>query len=138
LEQLIPVGQTLPQLPQLLLSVWRLRQVVPQSVCPAVVQVQTPLLQEVPVGQVVPQVPQWVLEVLVLTQAPLQFCCPLGQAHTPLEQLIPLGQVLPQLPQLLLSVCRLRQFEPHSVSDELLHVQTPLLQDVALGQERLH
>lgn len=57
LTQEVPVGQTIPQAPQLLLSLVVLTQRPPQSVCPET-QPQRPAVHTWPVRQTIPQAPQ--------------------------------------------------------------------------------
>lgn len=78
LEQTCPVEHCLPQLPQWLTSVLRLRHVPEQLVCPEG-QAQLPLLQMNPVPHFRPQPPQLLTSVLMFTQALLQVACPLEQ-----------------------------------------------------------
>ena len=73
----VPLGQTLPQAPQLALSVWRLAHVVPQLVCPVVqYNPHVPPAQMYPAGHLWPQVPQLAGSVWILVHAPLQFVSP--------------------------------------------------------------
>ena len=59
-EQAMPAGQTVPQAPQLLLSVARELQTPPQSFSPLLqVIAQRPRLQSSLAGQTVPQAPQF-------------------------------------------------------------------------------
>ncbi len=98
--QIVLAGQTLPQAPQLELSL--LMQVPPQSSNPEL-QLQLPALQPPP-PQRLSQAPQLSALVLRLTQTPLQSFCPGGQAQLPALQTAPPVQRLPQAPQLVGSV----------------------------------
>jgi hypothetical protein len=69
LQQVVPLAQTFPQAPQLLLLL--------------LVLTQAPLQQVVPLAQTFPQAPQLLLLLLVLTQMPLQQTCPAGQQRVP-------------------------------------------------------
>jgi hypothetical protein len=79
-----PVGHTLPQRPQLFVSVEVLTQRLVQYVCP-VAQPQTPARQSWPVGHTLPHV------------------VPPGQPQTPPTHDWPVGHTRPQEPQLLTS-----------------------------------
>ena len=111
LWQLVPPMQGVPQVPQLALSLCRLRQVadepVPQSVCPDG-QAQVLDWQVRPLVQTVPQAPQLLASTRVSRHWPLQKVCPLGQVfwQTPATQAWPVVHTLPQAPQLALSVWR--------------------------------
>jgi hypothetical protein len=87
------VAQTLPQVPQLVASVWVARQTPEQAVWPAgQAGVHVLATQDVvpPAGgtHTLPQLPQLLLSVVVARQVPPQFCCPAGQAgtHAPATQ----------------------------------------------------
>jgi hypothetical protein len=79
LEQTLPPVHTVPQPPQLLLSVCLLTQLLPQRARPVPqLAVQTPLTQAMlppagAVGQMLAHVPQLLASFEVLTQAPLHF-----------------------------------------------------------------
>ncbi len=106
--QICPVGQTLPQRPQLRGSMFRMvhpTEPVPvgQQVLPAAhAQVHAPALQMRPVRQVVPHAPQLRGSLRVSTHAPPQRVWPVGQIarHVPVVHDWPVGHALPQRPQL--------------------------------------
>jgi len=79
--QRLPAAQTVPQAPQLLLSVWSARQVPEQLVCPAGHE-QVPPEQLVPPVQMRPHIPQLVLSVGKVRQVPEQSVCPARQVVT--------------------------------------------------------
>jgi hypothetical protein len=121
-------GQTLPQLPQLLLSVAVFTHAVPHSVPVGAVHVmpQTGGVPEhvvVPVPAVGPghgvhDVPQLLTEVLE-THVPEQLCWPAGQLRPqtpPVQLAVPPsgGQTWPQAPQLLTSLLSVEQTPPQS------------------------
>lgn len=58
-----PVGQTVPQLPQLVLLVSRSTHPSSHAVCPSVEQTQIPSVQGASAGQMLPQVPQFWFEI---------------------------------------------------------------------------
>jgi len=87
--------QTVPQVPQLLLSLAVVTQLPLQKVRPEG-QVHMPLVQLRPPEHTVPQVPQLLLSLAVVRQVPLQSVCPLGQLHTPFWQLRPPVHAVPQ------------------------------------------
>jgi hypothetical protein len=75
--QAVPLGQTVPQLPQLLASLLRVMQTPLQSVAPVgQVGLQAPAVQVVPLGQTVPQLPQLRASLLRVTQAPAHAVVP--------------------------------------------------------------
>jgi len=114
----LPPLQTVPQAPQLLLSVWLLRQVAEQQMPPL------PRL----LTQLVLQLPQAVASVLRFLQTPPQSVSPAGHLQAPDWHVLPPVQTLPQLPQLLLSVCRFLQLVPqHCVPAAHLMSQPPQL-----------
>jgi hypothetical protein len=115
LEQIWPPVQAFPQEPQLLASVCRFTQLVPQSVVP-LGQTQLPLEQIAPPVQALPQVPQLYESLLRSVQVPLpQFAEPAGQ-QIPLEQTWPLPHAGPfpqvQVPAVHVSAVPL-QATPH-------------------------
>ena len=78
-EQTCPLGQTLPQEPQLLGSVASVVQPLAQRVWPAEQEgPQTPLVQT-PLEQITPQRPQLLGSKVTTVQTPLQQVVPLGQ-----------------------------------------------------------
>lgn len=125
-----PFRQPLPQLPQLVASVWRFVQPVGQAVSPTTVQAQAPPEQASPViVHALPQLPQLLESVwrfvqavpqavspeVVQTQTPLSQAAPEGQevdwvqVQVPAWQLSPWVQALAQAPQFFGSVCRFTQ-----------------------------
>jgi hypothetical protein len=110
-EQVAPLEQTLPQLPQLFGSVRVLVQPVPvQKVWPFA-HLQTWLVQVVPAGQTLPHLPQ-LFGSLFETQTLLQSRWPVGHLQTPLPQAEPVGQTRPQAPQLFESLLVFVQVDP--------------------------
>jgi hypothetical protein len=104
------VLQTLPQAPQLLVSVAVLKQSPPQAVCVGGQEVwQVPPLQTFPLGQAWLHWPQLPESAARFTHLPPQSVSPLVQEQAPFEQICPLGQAWPQAPQLLASEERLAQ-----------------------------
>jgi len=103
--QVEPPEQTVPQVPQFPLSVWRFAQAPPeQAVVPlAQLDEQALLLHTCVLLQVVPQAPQLVL--FDDTQLPPQLRRPVPQAQTPAEQVCPVPQTFPHAPQFCASVC---------------------------------
>jgi hypothetical protein len=91
------VPHTLPQAPQLLLSVWKFVQKdiapIPHKFGVAPVQFawHMPAAHTRPAMQTLPQAPQLLLSVWMFTQVELapmpQRVCPAGQVHTPALQL---------------------------------------------------
>jgi hypothetical protein len=133
LEQDEVPGHTVPQAPQLLLSVAVFTHAPPHEVVPAG-QAQAPAAQLVPPVQALPQAPQLALSVDVSTQAPPQAVVPAGQVHTPATQDLPPVQALPQAPQLALSVDVFTQAAPHLVWPAgQPPLQTPAVQVVPVG-----
>ncbi len=138
---------TVPQLPQLALSLLRFAQYGVPASAPHVVWFtsqtpwQMPLTQSWPLEQALPQVPQLLRSVLRFAQygapaSPPQSVCPLLLSphvplHAPPKQTCPAAQTLPHAPQFSLSVLVLTQLEgppslPHSVLPEgQAEVQTP-------------
>jgi hypothetical protein len=125
-EQLAPLAQTLPQLPQLSGSMSVFVQPEGQEVSPAMQVLggtQVAPTQLSPLGQTDPQPPQLSGSVCVSVQLPPQLVSPEAQGpasgavlgHAPLVQLAPLGQALPQAPQLAESVARSVQLLPQAV-----------------------
>jgi hypothetical protein len=104
----VPVGQTLPQLPQLFASKFTLMQVPPQFFVGYSQEIpQTPSVHDSVVPHALPHIPQWLLLVFVSTHTPPQRVWPVGHGalHLPsLHTSLPL-QALPQEPQLLALVC---------------------------------
>jgi hypothetical protein len=101
-----PLGQALPQLPQLALSESALTQ-VPRHESPArgnapIAQRQSPSLHVVPDGHVVPHAPQLLLLLSSDTHTPEQRVCTPGHGMTQVPPLhtCPEGHALPQRPQL--------------------------------------
>ena len=144
-----PVGQTWPQVPQLLVSFERLAQSVVQLDWP-VGHVHTPAVQDAPVGHTWPQLPQLLVSFEVLTQLnPLHTTKLVLQVmpHVPEEQVAEpfeggLGQAFPHVPQLDASVCLLTQEPLQLVKfglQTMLHA--PVVQEgvpLALGQACPH
>lgn len=111
LEQPVRIGQTFPQLPQLLLSFWRFRQPPSQPVNPGAQHL--PFEQLVFAGQEIPQPPQFIGSVRVDSHPVTQQASPAIQtsAHAaqlvaligvqvpPQQRSVPAEQLLPQLPQ---------------------------------------
>jgi len=125
LEQLgvpLVLEQTLPQLPQLLLSIWRSTHALPHFEKP-VLQVKPHVLEvqvAVPFGgaeQAFPQEPQFDTSLVVSTQFPPQLVVPVGQVTTqvPFEQTWFVPHLTPQYPQLSLSVRRLTHLPEQAV-----------------------
>ena len=110
LSQCVPDGQTVPQAPQLALSVLILTQTganVPHRTVP-LGQPHLPSTQSWPAGQIVPHAPQFALSWLRLPQTVPHNVCPLGQPpQWPWTQCSPRRQRWPQLPQLRTSLARL-------------------------------
>lgn len=103
--QVVPPLQTMPQAPQLALSVCSSTQAAPHCVCPVVqLEVHLPLAQSWPGPQAVLHAPQLFVSVCVFVQVPLQSVCPPGQRHWLIVQLALVGHALPHDPQLALSV----------------------------------
>ena len=75
LLQFLPLGQTVPQVPQLLLSADVFTQVEPHSFRPPE-HPQLPPLQTAPAGQTLPQLPQLFESFVVLVQAVPHCVCP--------------------------------------------------------------
>jgi hypothetical protein len=114
LLQVPPAAQRLPQVPQLLVLVWRLTQVVPMPAAQAVSPVgqpaaQAPFTQVLAPMQRVPQAPQFRGSVLRSVQVPLQLVSPPPQVQAPLVQLAPVPHTVPQAPQSLGSLVRSTQ-----------------------------
>src|SRR3954469_22083631 len=142
-----PLGQTVPQAPQLFGSFCRSTQVPPQSVRPvaqAVVVVPPPplgshslkLLQYMPSPQAAPHAPQLLLSLVRSTQVPPQSVSPASHAsagafvvvaaHAPCWQVCPSPQATSHGPQNIGSVCRSTQRRPHLVSgSQDGSIQTP-------------
>jgi len=102
LLQTYPAGQTVPQVPQLWLSVVVTAQMPEQFVCPVTQETAQALPEQTcPLGHTVPQNPQLWLSLLRTVQIPEQFVCPVTQetAQALPEQTCPLGHTLPQFPQ---------------------------------------
>jgi hypothetical protein len=87
-------GQTLPQLPQLLLSQYGPVQEPLQIMSPETIHWQVPFWQIVlpRSGQMLPQLPQLLGSVFVFVQYPQQVISPLGHWLVPFWQVIPLVQ----------------------------------------------
>ena len=102
------VGQTLPQVPQLVVSLVVSVHVPLQTMKPAgqPTAAQTPALQRWPAGHALPHDPQWALLFMTSAQALPHIICVAGHisVHAPLAQSWPCGQRLPQAPQLRSSV----------------------------------
>jgi hypothetical protein len=95
-----------PQVPQLLASVWRLTHTPLHRFVP-VGQWQVPPTHVALVGHGAPQLPQLLASVCVLTQAPLQTSgVALGHTQLLLVHVAPVGQAFPQRPQLLGSLVK--------------------------------
>jgi hypothetical protein len=107
--------QTVPQAPQLFLSVARVTQVPAQLVSPVPQAVpQCPETQTWPGAQAVVQLPQCAGSIAVLMQELPQVVRPVGHTHTPLLQFMPAGQAVGvvrvlQAPQLPSSLARFVQ-----------------------------
>ena len=140
-EQINPLGQMVPQPPQLLRSVLVLTHILLQRVKPVPHNnVQAPLTQVRPVAQDLLQAPQFRESVLVSTHIPeLQRVGAVeGQTkvQAPLTHCRALEHWLAHLPQWLLSVCVLTQAplqlvgvaEGQDVTHELLEQTSPDLQ----------
>lgn len=114
----LPALQTLPHVPQFVLSVRRFTQLTPHLSPPGPEQSppQTPLMHVAvpPVGatHAVHDAPQLLTEAS-LAQVPPQSCCPAGHAHAPFEHVLPPLQTLPHVPQFALSVRPFTQLTPH-------------------------
>jgi hypothetical protein len=107
--QILPPVHTLPQLPQLLVSLVWFVLVLAQTVGNCGGQTQTPPWQIRRPVHTLPQLPQFWSSVARLRQVPPQSVRPGGQTQTPPWQILPPVQTLPQLPQLFGSVAGLRQ-----------------------------
>jgi hypothetical protein len=103
------VVHLVPQLPQLLLSLFKFTHADPQIVFPAVLQVAThdaalqlAVAPVTPVVQTWPQVAQSLTSLCKLTHAPLHGVCPaVVQAQFPLVHTAVAGHLFPHAPQLL-------------------------------------
>ena len=131
-----PVGQAVPQAPQLLRSEVRLAQAVPHAVWPAA-QVHAPAMQVWVAVQTLPQAPQLFRSVATVAQVEPHRCCPVeqGAAHTPAAQRRLPAHARPHIPQLLLSERTSVQTGPQRTlgagqngSVERTAVQTPATQ----------
>jgi hypothetical protein len=112
IEQNCPLGHTCPHVPQLLLSLCRLRQVPLQLVVPDAQQI--PDVQLAPDAHEVPHVPQLRGSVCVFVHIPLQSAgADDGHVHDPATQLSPPMQTVPHVPQLLGSLDGSMQSAPH-------------------------
>jgi hypothetical protein len=132
----LPPLQTVPQPPQLLLSVFRSLHWPEQFVLPGL-QTQPPPTHIESVEQTVAHVPQWFGSLLVLVHTPLQLVWPAGQLHAPAVQTAPTAQVFPQAPQFFGSLVLLTQTPPHSVLPAGQE-QAPATHDAPLPQETPH
>jgi hypothetical protein len=106
-EHTRPAAQGVVQSPQWALSVWRLKQLSPHWVSPALHETaQAPLAQVLPGGQALPHAPQWALSVARSRQVPPQSRCVPAQesAQAPSTQAWPAAHATPQAPQLSRSV----------------------------------
>jgi hypothetical protein len=114
ITQVLPVGQTWPQEPQLLTSFVSSTQPVAQHLSepvqagpPLQVAWHIPPAQTLPAGQAMPQPPQFFTSVLVFEHPVVQHCCAPMQAGPPLQvgvhmlftQLEPGPHTMPQPPQ---------------------------------------
>jgi hypothetical protein len=111
-EALPRVGQTLPQVPQLDVSLPRVRHAPLQGVWPlGQTLVHVPLEQTCPAPHARPQAPQLAPSAWRFRQVPLQLVKPGPQttAHPPATQLCPVGHTRPQPPQFEPSLWRSRQ-----------------------------
>lgn len=96
---MVPAGQTFPQAPQLLGSVWVEAQVpFGQAVWPGP-HWHTPLTQDWPAPQVLKHAPQCCGFEPTATQTLPQSAWPEGHSHLPETQLVPSGHTWPQPPQ---------------------------------------
>jgi hypothetical protein len=104
--QIAPLGQWLPQLPQLLRSVDKSAQ-TPEHILSVLRHKMHALIEHrYPAWQAFPQPPQLPWSVAVSTHTlPHAVDCALGHLQAPPTQLAPLGQATPQLPQWLGSLC---------------------------------
>ena len=87
-EQTVPAAQTRPQVPQLLLSVWRSRHTPEQLVVPAEHDTaHTPAEQTVPAPHARPQAPQLLLSLVRSRHTPEQLVVPVAHVtlHVPAE-----------------------------------------------------
>lgn len=118
-----------PHVPQLLVSVCRLVQVLLHSFGLLDGHWQLPPRHCLPPVQVFPQAPQWVLLACKSTHWLLQLVCEGGHAvwHIWATQMVPFGQAFPQEPQLPWLVLRLTQIPPHA-KVKGGHSQVPKLQ----------
>ena len=144
--QVWPPAHTVPQAPQLLLSVCELTQLPLQSVVP-VAQPQAPIAHTRPVGQARPQAPQLAASVWVLTHTRPQSVEPVGQRQAPIWQVWPVGQAMPQAPQLALLVCVLTQVGAGAIGVQSVSpvmqvgrgaTQRPIAQVLPAGQAIAH
>ena len=102
----------MPQLPQLLLSVVRSRQLSAQMESPVRHEtVHVPREHTVPDGQALPHAPQLLTSVARSRQTEVQLVVPSPheRAHAPAEHTWPAAQAIPHAPQWLRSVCVSRQ-----------------------------
>lgn len=110
--------QSMPQPPQLSLSVCRSLHPSGQLVCPELqTTTHAPFVHAVPLAQTWPHVPQFDRSVWTSTHAPLQLVCPPEQTskQLPPEQICPFAHTLPQPPQLVALVCTSTQAPPQLV-----------------------
>jgi hypothetical protein len=128
LQTLVPL-QTVPQAPQLVLSVLASTQVPPHSVLLVSVHLHTLLAQLVAVGQAASHAPQCASLVAVFTHAAAEshHRVPNGQTHAPPLHASPLPHHLPQVPQFDASLESETQLLPHG-EVEPAHTQLPALQ----------
>lgn len=119
------VGQTVPQVPQLFVSVWRSvqRPGLPHIVVTPVLHAHMPALQVSPEAQRRPHAPQLFTSVCMSVQTALvpmpQMLLPVAHAHAvappAVMQVWPGRQRLPHTPQLLVSLVRSTHDVPHVV-----------------------
>jgi hypothetical protein len=128
-EHVWPLGQAMPQAPQLLGLVDVLTQAEPHTVEP-VGQLHCPDVHMPPDLQATPQAPQLLGSLVVLTHVPLQLICPPEhwEIHVPDEHVWPLGHAVPQAPQLFGSVWVLMHVPPQDTCPAAHALQTPPLQ----------
>jgi hypothetical protein len=124
LTHVVPPPQTLPQAPQLLLSLVRSKHASSclQKVSPATKQMQVPPVQVVASAQTEPQLPQLSGSRIRSKHSWPHRDNPAEQVQLPLTHTRLLAQALPQAPQFLGSVVRL--------------AQTPLQRPSPVGQQR--
>lgn len=123
------VGQTLPQVPQLVVSLAVSVQTPLQTVKVAghPTGTQAPAVQRWPDGHALPQVPQWALLVARSAQALPHIICEAGHIsrHDPLSQTWPTAQRLPQAPQLRSSLAVSVHVRPEAAPPSMLTPASP-------------